>query len=78
MNDKQLRVPIVCPICGSESVAELPLIATVEALEGSSPVLVKAVCHKLVWLATEIEREQFRQYVDARSVSELSGDLESS
>jgi hypothetical protein len=65
MDDSPLRVPVVCPRCGSESIAELPLIATVDALEGSCPVFLKAACHGLLWPATELEREQLRQYVDA-------------
>jgi hypothetical protein len=78
MDVQQLRVPIACPTCGSESVAELPLIATVEALQGSCPVFLTAACHGIVWTATDIEREQLLQYVEAGCVSTLSGHLESS
>jgi hypothetical protein len=78
MVDNQLRVPIVCPTCGRESIAELPLLATFEALEQSCPVLLNSSCHGLVWPATEVEREQLQQYVDAGSVSKLTGDLKSS
>jgi hypothetical protein len=68
MEDSLLRIPVVCPECGTESLVELRAASLSEALVTGDSIHLQAACHGRVWQASGIEREQLRQYLGALSV----------
>jgi hypothetical protein len=65
MNMRTIRFPVVCPICGSESLSELKFRSVALALGQDRPLRLYAGCHDLWWNATDVQAEQVREYVVA-------------
>jgi hypothetical protein len=63
MIEPDIRFPVVCPKCGRERLAELPLNEVVYALNRGSDISLVATCHDVIWTATELELEQIQQYL---------------
>jgi hypothetical protein len=58
-----LRFPTVCPRCSRESLSALPLAVITAALTNGEKLRLRAeCCHEVTWDATEVEREQLREY----------------
>jgi len=76
MEDTLLRLPVVCPECGKESLAEFPSASIAEALATGGSIRLYAECHDKAWQATLLEREQMLEYLQAanlwRSTRELT------
>jgi len=60
-----LRVPVACPDCKKEALAEFPMVWIGKALAYGRSIRLFAPCHDKVWVASELEREQLRQYLEA-------------
>jgi hypothetical protein len=60
-----LRVPVVCPECENEVLAEFPIAPIAKALTYGRSIRLIAPCHDKAWVASELEREQLRQYLEA-------------
>ena len=69
MKENLLRVPVVCRICRKESLAELPKESVTEALNDGTPIHLSAACHGQAWQASNLEREQLRDYLYAAHLS---------
>jgi hypothetical protein len=69
---KSLRIPVVCPECGKELLTEFPTAAIAEALASGDSIRLHAPCHGTMWHASPLEREQFRQYLDAANLPRSS------
>jgi hypothetical protein len=65
MNMPTVKFPVVCPECGYESLAELPVATVAEALLNRGPIMLNTRCHDASWSATPIEIEQIREYLGA-------------
>jgi hypothetical protein len=63
MDEPAVRFPVVCPQCGTESLAEFPVAFIAAALLVDSPLQLFAPCHPQPWIASEWEREQIREYL---------------
>jgi hypothetical protein len=58
-----LRFPAVCPRCSQETLTELPLEVITAALTNGDKLRLRAgCCYEVTWYATEVEREQLREY----------------
>jgi hypothetical protein len=58
-----LRFPTVCPRCSKETLSELPLAVITAALTNGDNLRLRAeCCYEVTWDATEVEREQLREY----------------
>jgi hypothetical protein len=60
-----LRIPVACPECAKEVLAEFSMAGIAESLSTGLSIRLFAPCHDKVWLASDVEREQFRQYLEA-------------
>jgi hypothetical protein len=74
MEDTLLRIPVVCPECANEWLAELPTASIAKALATGGPIHLYALCHNKAWQATMLEREQLRQYWEVANLSGSVGD----
>jgi hypothetical protein len=70
---KSLRIPVACPVCGKELLTEFPAAAIAEALASGDSIRLQAPCHGKTWHASPLEREQFRQYLDAANLPRSAG-----
>jgi len=59
------RFPAACPKCGREQLAEFPVDVVADALQRGSDICLVAICHDVIWTATELELEQIREYLQA-------------
>ena len=59
-----VRFPVVCPECGSESLASIS-IATVAAGLISGELQLNGDCPHGAWQATALERDQIHEYLAA-------------
>jgi hypothetical protein len=73
MNARKLRVPVTCPDCGAERLAELPADRVTGALREGRALRLHAPCHDVWWTASAVEVEQVRQYVGALSLNHTEG-----
>jgi len=73
MNARKLRVPVTCPDCGAERLAELPADRVTGALREGRALRLHAPCHDVWWNASAVEVEQVRQYVGALSLNPAEG-----
>ncbi len=60
-----IRLPVICPVCLKETLAESPLGLVAEALMCHEALPLTSSCHGFTWAAGDIEREQIRQYLAA-------------
>jgi len=65
MKQPTIRFPVVCPRCGTESLAEVSIALAAEALMRSEGIQLKAACHNLYWTASPTEMQQLRGYMSA-------------
>ena len=65
---KSLRIPVACPECGKEILTEFPAFAIAEAPARGDSIRLQAPCHGKTRHASPLEREQFRQYLDAANL----------
>jgi hypothetical protein len=65
MEDSMLRIPVVCPECGRESLNRFPIASTIEALVAGDSIRLQVNCHDRSWQASFLEREQLREYLEA-------------
>lgn len=65
MNELTVRFPATCPKCGRERLAEFPVDIIADALGRGSDICLVAMCHDVIWTATDLELEQIRQYLEA-------------
>jgi len=64
MNDPIVRFPVKCPCCGQESLAREDLGAITNRFLNDRPIKLHTDCeyHRVVWVASEIERNQIQDY----------------
>jgi hypothetical protein len=62
MQEPTINVPLKCPSCAREGLNSLSIAATAAALLNGSRLQLTCRC-KAKWTATEIEREQIREYL---------------
>lgn len=74
MNDPIVRFPVKCPCCGQEYLAREDLHAITNRFLNDRPIKLHADCeyHRLVWVASEIERNQIQDYAAAVKVSVIT------
>lgn len=67
MDEPTVRFPVVCPLCGKETLAVYPVADVASALlTTSDPLTLRTVCHPdHTWAATHLELEQIREYLGA-------------
>ena len=67
MSDPMVRFPVKCPCCGQESLAREGFDAIMNRFSNDRPIKLRADCeyHRLVWVASEIERNQIQDYAAA-------------
>jgi hypothetical protein len=68
MPEPQLKIPVTCPHCASESLAELPIALIANALLIGKAIRLYSRCHDHYWTATFAEREQLRKSLAALEI----------
>jgi hypothetical protein len=63
MHELTIRLPIVCPECGVESLGKFSVAVVAESLITDKAVELRSSCHNVSWLASPSEREQIREYL---------------
>ena len=63
ISEPTLRIPVICPVCATELLAEFPIAELAEALIEEQPVHLRSPCHNRVWNADDSERQQIREYL---------------
>jgi hypothetical protein len=61
MPEPILKVPVTCPHCALESLAEMPIAVIANALLIGKAIRLYSKCHDHYWTATFAEREQLRK-----------------
>jgi len=65
LESEQLRFPVVCPHCGQENLFNGLRREIAKALSSVSPIhLSSPCCRNGDWVASEVQREQIRQYAE--------------
>ena len=64
-----VRFPVVCPMCGCEELAAMPIAYIAGALLRGSVIQLYARCHGVYWDAQPIEVEQVREYLSIAGAS---------
>jgi hypothetical protein len=72
MPEPILAVPVTCPHCALESLAEVPIALIANALLSGKAIRLYSRCHNHYWTATFAEREQLRQSLAALKIEPLS------
>ena len=65
MSEPTVRFPVACPKCGTERLTEFPVDAVADALKRGLDICLVAICHEVIWTATELELEQIHEYLGA-------------
>jgi hypothetical protein len=67
MAESVVRFPVKCPMCGQESLIGSSLDTILQTLATDRPIKLYANCahHRVVWVASDIERGQIREYAAA-------------
>jgi hypothetical protein len=65
MPEPILKIPVTCPHCALESLAELPIALIANALLIGKAIRLYSRCHDHYWTATFAEREQLRKSLAA-------------
>jgi hypothetical protein len=67
-----VRFPVVCPLCGTETLAQRLLEQLVADLADDRCIELNSDCHEISWPASECERDRIRDYCAvARGVGSL-------
>lgn len=61
MPEPILTIPVTCPHCALESLAEMPIALIANALLIGKAIRLYSKCHDHYWTATFAEREQLRK-----------------
>jgi hypothetical protein len=69
-----LRIPTICPKCGVEGLVSLPVDRVAAGLMRGK-LKLRGACRHRSWEASEIEREQIRQYLSTPVPEGVSRDL---
>ena len=74
MNDPIVRFPVKCPCCGQESLAREDLDVITNRFLNDRPIKLHAHCeyHRMVWVASEIERNQIQDYAATAEFSDVT------
>jgi len=74
MNDPIVRFPVKCPCCGQESLAREDLGVITNRFLNDRPIKLRADCeyHRMVWVASEIERNQIQDYAATAEFSDAT------
>lgn len=66
MDRTVVRIPTKCPMCGQESLIRFSLDTMLQSLAADQPIKLHANCahHRMVWVASEMERRQIRDYTE--------------
>jgi hypothetical protein len=75
MKQAMLRLPVVCPRCGVENLAEVSVLLAADALMRNEGIQLRAACHNLYWTASPIEMQQLREYMSALFETAGDGDI---
>ena len=64
MDESVVRFPVKCPMCGQESLVGFTLDTILQTFATDRPIKLHASCayHRVVWVASDIERRQIRDY----------------
>lgn len=62
MNDAPIRFPVVCPLCGVDSLVSFCLADIVRALYCAQTIVLASQCHGARWEANQIEIDQIWDY----------------
>ncbi len=67
MDELLVKFPVKCPICGQESLVGFGLDTILQIFAADRPMTLSANCarHRVVWVASDIERRQIRDYTAA-------------
>lgn len=65
MKEPVVRFPVVCPQCGAESLARLPIAEVAAALINGKQLDLFTACHQRRWPASQVELQQIREYLGA-------------
>ena len=68
MSEPILKIPVTCPHCALESVAEMPIALIANALLIGKAIRLYSKCHDHYWTATFAEREQLRKSLAALKI----------
>ena len=60
-----IRFPVTCPKCDREQLIDLPVAEIANVMLRGEIVYLSAGCCGVVWVASEIECEQIREYLAA-------------
>lgn len=71
MDESIVRFPVKCPMCGQESLVGSSIDTILQTLATDRPIKLYANCahHRVVWVASDIERGQIRDYTAAVQLS---------
>jgi hypothetical protein len=72
MPEPILAVPVTCPYCALESLAEVPIALIANALLSGKAIRLYSQCHNHYWTATFAEREQLRKSLAALKIEPLA------
>jgi hypothetical protein len=73
MEGPAIRFPVTCPQCGDESLVEYRLVAVTIALNVWGGMRLHADCHDVFWDASDVEREQIRDYLGTSWLGGVDG-----
>ena len=62
MNEPAIRFPVVCPVCGAQTMDEHTVTAIANAFLFTA-LKLHAPCHDCSWTASESELRQIKKYV---------------
>jgi hypothetical protein len=68
MSEPILKIPVTCPHCALESLAEMPIALIANALLIGKAIRLYSKCHDHYWTATFAEREQLRKSLAALKI----------
>ncbi len=71
MNDARIRFPVVCPVCGVDSLVSRRLADVVRALYCAQTIALASQCHGARWEANPMEMEQIWDYCMATLIHAL-------
>jgi hypothetical protein len=63
MMEPEIPLPVTCPHCGGESLAEFRVSVLADAISGS-PIRLYAKCHLVSWDASDVELQSIRRHLE--------------
>jgi len=66
MDKSTIYFPVTCPCCGQEYLMASNRDLIVNALAAERRLTLSSICahHRVMWIASEIERNQIREYAE--------------